>query len=103
WRRRSYLLGRESDLSRERNGLLIGGCFCYAGYETSLAMLVCCLPAPGGPSGNLSRRKLLRIAGLPPYRLAAPSIIPCRCAAACSMSSYLYCPARLSAASTPQR
>src|SRR6266852_785415 len=29
--------------------------------------------------------------------LFTASIIPCRCAAACSMSSHLYCPARLSA------
>ena len=31
------------------------------------------------------------------------SIIPCKWAAAFSISSYLYCPARLSADSTPQR
>jgi hypothetical protein len=38
-----------------------------------------------------------------PDEVMRPSIMPCRCAAALSMSGCLYWPARLSAASTPQR
>lgn len=105
-------VGRPAAASRRgARGALFPAVTTYRVTDSSLT-----LAGPAGASARLRvlskdprrvRYPLVAAASAGGYRCAWASfmlsIMPCKCAAAFSMSRYLYCPARLSAASTAQR